>query len=89
MEDHIEVVRYLESQEFYRLVDVIKYRDGRRYIFKTAIRDGEVYVHLVLYRDRAYLELWPQSFAIPMAVYDLGKEPISTPLAIINLLRKT
>ncbi|MGC8582898.1 MAG: hypothetical protein ACP5KY_03735 [Thermoproteus sp.] len=89
MNDYMELVRYLESQEFYRLVDVIKYRGGRRYIFKTSIRDGEVYIHLVFYKDRAYLELWPQSFAIPMATYDLGKQSLSTPLALVNILRRT
>lgn len=85
----MELVRYLESQELYRLVDVVKYRDGRRYIFKTSIKDGEMYIHLVFHKDKAYLELWPQSFAIPLAVYDLGKYAVFTPLAIVNILRKT
>ncbi|KUO84299.1 MAG: hypothetical protein RXQ56_07615 [Thermoproteus sp.] len=89
MDDYMELVRYLESQALYRLVDVVKYRGGRRYIFKTSIRDGEVYIHLVFYKDRAYLELWPQSFAIPMATYDLGKQSLSMPLAIVNILRRT
>ncbi len=85
----MELVRYLESQEFYKLVDVVKYRDGRRYIFKTSIRDGEMYIHLVFYKDKAYLEIWPQSFAIPMAVYDLDKHALFTPLALVNILRRT
>lgn len=85
----MELVRYLESQELYKLVEVVKYQHGRRYIFKTSIRDGEMYIHLVFYKDKAYLELWPQSFAIPLAVYDLGEHVVFTPLAIINILRKT
>lgn len=88
MDELVELVRLLESQESYKLIDVIKYENGRRYIFRSPIRDGEIYIHIVIHKGKLYLELWPQSFAIPMAVYDLRKYPASLPLAVIDLLRR-
>ncbi|WP_167828112.1 hypothetical protein [Thermoproteus tenax] len=89
MEELVEIVRYLESQESYRLIDVIKYRNGRRYIFKVSIRDGEIYIHLISHRGRAYLELWLQSFAVPLAVYDLNKDSLSIPISVVELLKRS
>nr|KJR73579.1 MAG: hypothetical protein TU35_05110 [Thermoproteus sp. AZ2] len=88
MDELAALVRAIESQESYKLVDIIKYENGRRYIFKSPMKDGEIYIHLVFHRGKLYLEIWPRSFAMPMAVYDLRKYPAALPLAVVDLLRR-
>ncbi len=83
----IALLRELEK-ELYELVDIIRFDNGRRYIYRL-IGEREYFVHVLSLKDATYIELWLSNFAVPLLVFKIvSMEEFSRVLILLKSLAK-
>lgn len=84
--DAVEVIRQLERQPAYRLLEVLRFGGGRRYIYRLT-GDREYLVHVVVFRGETYVEFWHDNFAVPLLVFKVvGGEELNRLLLLLRTL---
>lgn len=86
--EYILLIREFEKEPLYELVEIIRFENGRRYIYKLS-RDREHFIHVVTSRDVTYVELWHPNFAVPLLVFKVADwEELSRVLILFRSLVK-
>jgi len=52
------LIRELEKEPVYELVEVLRFERGRRYVYRLSAGDREYFVHIVTLRETVYVEFW-------------------------------
>lgn len=68
------LIRELEKEPVYELVEVLRFERGRRYVYRLSAGDREYFVHIVTLREAVYVEFWHPGYAVPLLVFRIASE---------------
>ncbi|GEM_PF-929938 len=85
--ESILLIRELEKEPVYELVEVLRFERGRRYVYKLSAGDKEYFVHVVTLREAVYVEFWHPGYAVPLLVFRVASgEELSRILILLRSL---
>jgi hypothetical protein len=85
--ESVLLIRELEKEPAYELVEVLRFERGRRYIYRLAVGEREYFVHVVTLRESAYVEFWHPGYAVPILVFHVSSgEELSRVLILLRSL---
>ncbi len=85
--ESILLIRELEKELVYELVEVLRFERGRRYVYKLFAGNKEYFVHVVTLREAVYVEFWHPGYAVPLLVFRVASgEELSRILILLRSL---
>ena len=61
-----------EISVFGKVIEVIRFRRGRRYIVEVETESGPLGIHVISVDGKVLVELWPYNFAAPIYAVEMS-----------------